>query len=280
MPRDNPESITRVHYSGPEGTILSAIHNPQSTIHNLQSTIHIVQCAIDNLQLSMLYSVRWFVQCWIPTLHRSSLLRPLRRSHGLCVFILINTNALRSLQRGCTKLLQLHGHGSDCASHLRLLRSSHAWALCVCNCEYHARLWGPCRRVVGKLQLAMGFNYASLLAKTPAQQPCMQGFVYLNTNALRSLQRGCSCNLCTKCEGQSAKIIAIYTLQSTLCDVQSTICNSHALCNVRSTSYNPHCTMCNLQSIHIVQCAISNLQSTLYNVQSAIYNLQSTLYNV
>ena len=160
-------------------------------------------------------------------MHRSSLLRPLRRSHGLCVFILINTNTLRSLQRGCTKLLQLHGHG---------------------------------------------FDYASLLAKTPAQQPCM-GFVYLNTNALRSLQRGCSCNLCTKCEGQSAKINAIYNLHCAMCNRQSAI--------------HMHCAMCHRQvTIHIVQCGIYNLQSTLYNVQSTIYNphctmsnQQSTIYN-
>ena len=60
-------------YGGPEGPILSTIHNPQSTIHNLnvqstihnlhcamcdrQSTIHVVQCAIDNLQ-STLCNVR------------------------------------------------------------------------------------------------------------------------------------------------------------------------------------------------------------------------------
>ena len=123
----------------------------------------------------------------------SSLLRPLHRSHGLCVFMLINTNALRSLQRSCRKTVV--AMGSDCASILRPLRRSHG--LCV-----------------------------------------------VITNALRSLQRGCSCKLCTKCEGQSAKVNVIYNLQSTLC-------------NVRLTIYNPHCTIRILQStIHIVQCTL------------------------
>jgi len=57
----------------------------------------------------------------------SSLLRPLHRSHGLCVFMLINTNALRSLQRSCRKTVV--AMGSDCASILRPLRRSHG--LCV-----------------------------------------------------------------------------------------------------------------------------------------------------
>ena len=185
----------------------------------------------------MLYSVRWFVQCWIPTVHRSSLLSPLRRSHGLCVFILINTNTLRSLQRGCTKLLQLHGH---------------------------------C------------FDYASLLAKTPAQQPCMALCIWIPM-------------LWGPCRGvvaatyvQSAKVNAIYNLHCAMCNRQSTIHMHCAMCDrqvtihiVQSTIYNPHCTMCNLQStIHIVQCPINNLQSTIHIVQSAIYNPQSKIYTV
>ena len=69
---------------------------------------------------------------------------PLRKSHGLCVSILINTNALRSLQRGSIGKLQL-AMGSDCASILIPLRRTHG--LCV--------------------------------------------FIPINTNAMRSLQRGC-----------------------------------------------------------------------------------------
>ena len=108
MPRDNPESITRVHYSGPEGTILSAIHNPQSTIHNPQSTIHNLQSTINNPRcisvinnpqstmckctvICMALKVnQWWLSSSRSTATRSdctSLLRPLRRSHGLCVLI-------------------------------------------------------------------------------------------------------------------------------------------------------------------------------------------------
>ena len=87
-------------------------------------------------------------------------------------------------------------------------------------------------------------------------------FILIITNAMRSLQKGCSCKLCTKCEGQSAKVNAIYNLQSTLYNVQCTIyivqCAidnlQSTLCNVRSTIYNPHCAKCDRQStIHDVQ---------------------------
>ena len=52
-------------------------------------------------------------------------------------------------------------------------------------------------------------------------------------------RRDCSYKLCTKCEGQSARVNAIYNLQSALCNVQSTIYVQSALYNVQSTVYNP-----------------------------------------
>ena len=47
-----------------------------------------------------------------------------------------------------------------------------------------------------------------------------------------------------------------------------------------STIYNPHCAMCDRQStIHIVQCGMDNLQSTLCYGQSTIHIVLSTIHN-
>ena len=64
---------------------------------------------------------------------RASILIPLRRSHGLCVLILINTKTIRSLQRGCRKAAAI-AMGIDCASIMIPLRRSHG--LCVFTFKY------------------------------------------------------------------------------------------------------------------------------------------------
>ena len=122
-------------YRGPEGPILSTIHNPHR-----QSTIRIVQCAIDNLQ-SKLCNVRsttynpscamcdrqptiQVVQCAIDNRPRSKMCeRQCTYSHG--------TELSEPCSDDCRTIvfvepLQLY---SDCASLLRPLRRSHG--LCV-----------------------------------------------------------------------------------------------------------------------------------------------------
>ena len=144
--------------------VWSTNYNPCCAMCDRQTTIHVVQCAINNLQStihiacaicdqqSTIHNVwaavhvqsrhrKWTSEdCWAIVLVEalqldsdcSSLLRPLRRSHRLCVFTMIHTNALRSLQRGCRKTaVACPWVLTACMCIISKTPAQEPWALCI-----------------------------------------------------------------------------------------------------------------------------------------------------
>ena len=110
----------------------------------------------------------------------------------------------------------------------------------------------------------MGSDCASILR--PLRRS--HGLCVVITNALRSLQRGCSCKLCTKCEGQSPKVNVIYNLQSTIHIVQ------YAIYNPQSTLYNVHCdTEFRIvdRTLYNVDCGLSITHCTMWIVDYTMW---------